>query len=107
MTQFATFLTLLFLAPAFGFLTQAPPRPNSACYAKKKGRQTNVPKPLPTGPPAQDISLPDDCTMEEMLAVMGETRLKKVARKNRRARNQKIREGKVVLNEKGEWIPRE
>ena len=27
----------------------------SAIYAKKKGRQTNVPKPLPTGPPPQDI----------------------------------------------------
>ena len=45
--------------------------------------------------------------MEELLTVLGEKRLKKVARKNRRKRNQKIREGKVVLNEKGEWVPRE
>jgi hypothetical protein len=39
-----------------------------------------------------------------LISVMGEGRLKKVARKNRRTRNQKIREGKVVLNEKGEWV---
>lgn len=45
--------------------------------------------------------------MEELLAVMGEGRLKKIGRKNRRVRNQKIREGTVVLNEKGEWVPRE
>ena len=51
--------------------------------------------------------LPEDTSMEELLSVMGEKRLKKVARKNRRARNQKIREGKVVLDEKGEWVPRE
>ncbi len=44
--------------------------------------------------------------MDDLLAVMGEGRLKKVARKNRRKRNQKIREGKVELNEKGEWVPR-
>ena len=36
-----------------------------------------------------------------------EKRLKKMARKNRRSRNQKIREGKVVLNEFGEWVDRE
>eukprot|EP00571_Detonula_confervacea_P015708 CAMPEP_0172297368 /NCGR_PEP_ID=MMETSP1058-20130122/419_1 /TAXON_ID=83371 /ORGANISM="Detonula confervacea, Strain CCMP 353" /LENGTH=66 /DNA_ID=CAMNT_0013006515 /DNA_START=216 /DNA_END=416 /DNA_ORIENTATION=+ len=66
-----------------------------------------MPKPLPTGPPAQDISMPDDCSMADLISVMGETRLKKVARKNRRSRNQQIREGKVVLNEKGEWVPRE
>ena len=52
-------------------------------------------------------SIPDDVTMEELISVMGATRLKKVARKNRRKRNQKIREGKVVLNEKGEWVPTE
>ena len=52
-------------------------------------------------------SVPDDVTMEDLLSVMGATRLKKVARKNRRKRNQKIREGKVVLNEKGEWVPTE
>ena len=51
--------------------------------------------------------MPDDCSMEELMGVMGEKRLKKVARKNRRARNQKIREGKVVLNERGEWVPRD
>ena len=27
----------------------------TSLYAKKKGRQTNVPKPLPTGPPPQDL----------------------------------------------------
>mmetsp|Transcript_35315 Transcript_35315/g.59955 ORF Transcript_35315/g.59955 Transcript_35315/m.59955 type:complete len:108 (-) Transcript_35315:983-1306(-) len=107
MKQFTSLLALLFfLAPAVAFLTQSPPRQRSACFAKK-GRQNNVPKPLPSGPPAQDISVPDDTSMEELLAVMGEKRLKKVARKNRRVRNQKIREGKVVLNEKGEWVPRE
>ncbi len=45
--------------------------------------------------------------MEDLLSVLGDKRLKKVARKNRRKRNQNIREGKVVLNEKGEWVPRE
>mmetsp|Transcript_11427 Transcript_11427/g.17442 ORF Transcript_11427/g.17442 Transcript_11427/m.17442 type:complete len:121 (+) Transcript_11427:73-435(+) len=86
---------------------QQPSTSTSAIYAKKKGRQTNVPKPLPTGPPPQDINLPEDATMEQLLDVLGETRLKKMARKNRRSRNQQIREGKVVLNERGEWVERD
>jgi len=45
--------------------------------------------------------------MEQLLDVLGETRLKKMARKNRRSRNQKIRDGKVVLNERGEWVERD
>ena len=80
---------------------------STAINAKKKGRQTNVPRPLPTGPPPQDINLPEDISMEQLLDVLGEKRLKKMARKNRRSRNQKIREGKVVLNELGEWVDRE
>ncbi|KAK1733269.1 hypothetical protein QTG54_015986 [Skeletonema marinoi] len=84
-----------------------PSTTSSSLYAKKKGRQTNVPKPLPTGPPPQDLDLPEDVTMEQLLDVLGETRLKKMARKNRRSRNQKIREGKVVLNERGEWVERD
>ena len=52
-------------------------------------------------------SLPDDCSMDDLMTAMGATRLKKIGRKNRRNRNQKIREGKVVLNENGEWVPRE
>lgn len=53
------------------------------------------------------FSLPEGATMEQLLDVLGETRLKKMARKNRRSRNQKIREGKVVLNERGEWVERD
>ena len=45
--------------------------------------------------------------MEQLMDVLGPTRLKKMARKNRRSRNQKIREGKVVLNERGEWVERD
>jgi len=52
-------------------------------------------------------SLPDDCSMDDLMTAMGATRLKKIGRKNRRNRNQKIREGKVVLNENGQWVPRE
>lgn len=52
-------------------------------------------------------SLPEDVTMEQLMDVLGPTRLKKMARKNRRSRNQKIREGKVVLNERGEWVERD
>ena len=51
--------------------------------------------------------MPPDCTLNELISVMGEGRMKKVARKNRRIRNDKIREGKVVLNEKGQWVPKE
>ena len=83
------------------------PSTTTTMYAKKKGRQTNVPKPLPSGPPPQDINLPEDVTMEQLMDVLGPTRLKKMARKNRRSRNQKIREGKVVLNERGEWVERD
>mmetsp|Transcript_45682 Transcript_45682/g.97118 ORF Transcript_45682/g.97118 Transcript_45682/m.97118 type:complete len:118 (-) Transcript_45682:213-566(-) len=117
MKQFASVLALIFLAPAAtAFLAPAssPPRggerrrsDDSARFARKKGRRIDAPRPLPSGPPAQDIRLPDDCTMDDLIAVMGEGRLKKIARKNRRVRNQKIREGKVALNEKGEWVPRE
>jgi len=52
-------------------------------------------------------SLPEGVTMDQLLDVLGETRLKKMARKNRRSRNQQIREGKLVLNEQGEWVDRE
>ncbi|KAL9183334.1 hypothetical protein ACHAXT_005121 [Thalassiosira profunda] len=104
-------LALALLGPSSAFVAPPPPTGQMAASPTarfaKKGRPTNVPRPLPTGPNAQDIRLPDDTSMEELLSVMGEKRLKKVARKNRRARNQKIREGKVVLNEKGEWVPRE
>jgi len=57
--------------------------------------------------PSLNLSLPEDVTMEQLLDVLGETRLKKMARKNRRSRNQKIRDGKVVLNERGEWVERD
>jgi len=60
-----------------------------------------------TIPPSLNLSLPEDVTMEQLLDVLGETRLKKMARKNRRSRNQKIRDGKVVLNERGEWVERD
>lgn len=52
-------------------------------------------------------SLPPDCTMDDLISVLGSGRMKKMARKNRRTRNEKIREGKVVMNEKGEWVPGE
>ncbi len=58
-------------------------------------------------PHNQTHSLPEDVTMEQLMDVLGPTRLKKMARKNRRSRNQKIREGKVVLNERGEWVERD
>ena len=38
--------------------------------------------------------------MDDLIGVLGSGRMKKMARKNRRIRNEKIREGKVVvLNE--------
>ena len=43
--------------------------------------------------------------MDDLISVLGSGRMKKMARKNRRTRNEKIREGKVVMNEKGEWVP--
>jgi hypothetical protein len=107
MKEFTTVVALCLLANVgtYAFLAQAPNGKHSVClHAKNKGRQLNLPKPFPTGPPARDISMPEDCTMNDLISVMGEGRLKKVARKNRRTRNQKIREGKVVLNEKGEWV---
>ncbi|KAL3816862.1 hypothetical protein ACHAXA_005140 [Cyclostephanos tholiformis] len=107
MKEFTTVAALCLLANVgtYAFLAQPPKGEHSVCvYAKNKGRQLNLPKPFPTGPSAADISIPEDCTMNDLISVMGEGRLKKVARKNRRTRNQKIREGKVVLNEKGEWV---
>ena len=101
--------TLFCIASASAFVPQegSQRRPSSSLFGKNKGRPTNIPKPLPSGPPPADISLPEDCSMDDLMSVMGATRLKKIGRKNRRNRNQKIREGKVVLNEKGEWVPRE
>lgn len=109
MKHFQTVIALCILANAHAFLaTQTtPPCPvsssSSRLLAKNKGRQIGF-RPIPTGPPPQDITMPTDCTMAELIAVMGESRLKKVARKNRRMRNQNIREGKVELNANGEWV---
>ena len=110
MKHFMTVSALYLLAnvETFAFLAKAPTGKHSVCvFAKNKGRQLNLPKPFPTGPPAKDISMPEDCTMDDLISVMGEGRLKKIARKNRRALNQKIREGKVALNEKGKWVAKE
>jgi hypothetical protein len=107
MKEFTTVAALCLLANVGtdAFLPQASNGMHSVrLHAKNKGRQLNLPKPFPTGPPPRDISMPEDCTMNDLISVMGDGRLKKVARKNRRTRNQKIREGKVVLNEKGEWV---
>ena len=107
---FQTVALCLLAANAHAFLTTqtTPPCPvssssSSRLLAKNKGRQIGF-RPIPTGPPPQDITMPTDCTMAELIAVMGESRLNKVARKNRRMRNQNIREGKVELNANGEWV---
>ena len=38
--------------------------------------------------------------MDDLISALGSGRMKKMARKNRRIRNEKIREGKGVTNEK-------
>ena len=105
-----TALCLLANANAFLITQTTPPISSTASsssssrlLAKNKGRQIGF-RPIPTGPPPQDITIPADITMAELMSVMGEGRLKKVARKNRRKRNQNIREGKVELNANGEWV---
>ncbi|KAL7428851.1 hypothetical protein ACHAXH_001827 [Discostella pseudostelligera] len=108
----ALLLLPIFIATTVAFLSHAPTSSrhhdhHSNCFAQKKGRSTNLAKPLPPGMPSEDINLPPDCTMDDLISVMGSGRMKKMARKNRRIRNEKIREGKVVLNEKGEWVPDE
>lgn len=108
MHYFKTVIALCLLAKAHAFLTTQTTPPcsvssSSRLLAKNKGRQIGF-RPIPTGPPTQDITMPADCTMAELVAVMGESRLKKVARKNRRMRNQNIREGKVELNANGKWV---
>ena len=62
---------------------------------------------MPEGPNPNDLIIAEDASMEELMTALGGRRLKKMARKNRRRRNQRIREGSVVLNEKGEWVERD
>jgi hypothetical protein len=45
--------------------------------------------------------------MTDIIGALGEKRVKKMARKSKRERNQAIREGKVVLDESGRWVPRD
>ena len=58
MKQYMTIAALCLIANVgtFAFLSQAPTGKHSvSLFAKNKGRQLNLPKPLPTGPPAKDI----------------------------------------------------
>jgi len=58
MKHYTTIAALCLMANVgtFAFLAQAPTGKHSvSLFAKNKGRQLNLPKPLPTGPPAKDI----------------------------------------------------
>ena len=47
---------------------------------------------------------PTSQQMEEVIDIVGINRLKRAARKQKRVRNQLIREGAIELNEEGQWV---
>jgi hypothetical protein len=47
---------------------------------------------------------PESEQMKEMLDIVGINRVKRAARKQKRVRNQLIREGMIELNEEGQWV---
>lgn len=42
--------------------------------------------------------------MKQLIEIVGMNRLKKAARKQKRVRNQLIREGAIELNDDGKWV---
>ena len=47
---------------------------------------------------------PNSKQMEELIDIVGMNRIKRAARKQKRVRNQLIREGAIELNEEGQWV---
>lgn len=47
---------------------------------------------------------PESEEMKEMVDIMGLNRVKRAARKQKRVKNQLIREGLIELNAEGQWV---
>ena len=68
-------------------------------------RRKAAQKPKPKMPRAiQEFGDPNSDQMKNLVDIVGMTRIKKAARKQKRVRNQMIREGLIELNEDGVWI---
>ncbi|KAL7472367.1 hypothetical protein ACHAXS_012694 [Conticribra weissflogii] len=102
---FILLLTLALLSSTAAFtpiLTQQTSRQSFHLSARSRSKQDKSPRPNPA---AGDF-VEDDFDGINMIQLLGLKRLKKKARKNKRVLNQKIREGKVVQDEEGVWVPR-
>lgn len=81
---------------------------STSCNVWKKSvqdRRRNAEKPKPRMPRAiKEFGDPESEQMKEMLDIVGINRVKRAARKQKRVRNQLIREGMIELNEEGQWV---
>jgi hypothetical protein len=80
----------------------------SSCFAWKKSVQNKrraAAKPSPQFPSGiKEFGDPESENMKQLIEIVGMNRLKKAARKQKRVRNQLIREGAIELNEDGKWV---
>mmetsp|Transcript_19643 Transcript_19643/g.41207 ORF Transcript_19643/g.41207 Transcript_19643/m.41207 type:complete len:109 (-) Transcript_19643:321-647(-) len=103
--QFIVLLTLAVLSSVAAFtpnFNQQSQRVSSHLSARSRSKQNKSQKPNP----AAGVNVVDDFDGIDMIPLLGLKRLKKKARRNKRVLNQKIREGKVIQDEEGVWVPR-
>ncbi|KAL3796419.1 hypothetical protein HJC23_004216 [Cyclotella cryptica] len=110
-----TALNLLSAAPTSAFVsthsvksTSTTTPSSSSCFAWKKSVQNKrraAAKPSPKFPSGiKEFGDPESEDMKQVIDIVGMNRLKKAARKQKRVRNQLIREGAIELNEEGRWV---
>eukprot|EP01082_Thalassiosira_pseudonana_P012906 g12105.t1 g12105 contig6:1224374-1224838(+) len=96
--------TSAFTAPITTVTCQSSTTACSVWKKKKNPNNPNVVFPVSTNNEFPSLG---DVDMTDIIGALGEKRVKKMARKSKRERNQAIREGKVVLDESGRWVPRD
>lgn len=119
MKQFSSTLFVLAItalaAPTFAFVStysikstsSTTPSPSSFFAWKKsvQNKRRAAAKPSLKFPPGiKEFGDPESENMKQLIEIVGMNRLKKAARKQKRVRNQLIREGAIELNDDGKWV---
>jgi hypothetical protein len=112
MKQYLALAILSLATPVVAFVTSPIPltiTPSSTAqneWKKSVQNKQKGEKSAPTTLPRilNEFGDPESEKMKELVKVMGLTRVKKAARKQKRVRNQMIREGLIELNEEGQWV---
>ena len=118
--KYAAIIALALLSSAEAFIappiSTPTPQSSTSCNGKggesKEARRRRAARAAgKTKPPKMPYGIeeghPEYETMKKFAAIIGIRRMKKMERKEKRIRNQLIREGLLVLNEEGRWGKKE